>query len=1116
MSHTGLPEEPAPLRVSEKKQLSHDAYTVGWICVLQCELNAAKALLDEQHEQLPSAAKDDNSYLLGRMAGHNVVIAFTGLGTYGTNAAAQTAVHMVRTFPNIRFGLLAGVGSGAPNRPDQDDPFNDLRLGDVVKNDAEFSIESHLNKPPKVLSKAIELLQSEHDFGEGHMLHYIHQVALKAAKLRGLRQYRFPGRDKDQLFNPNYPHASESDCSACDPAQLVERLSRDSDDPIIHYGLIASGNAVLRSAKRRDELRDAWGVLCFEMEAAGLMDNFPCIPYSAVVAAAYAKDLLRVIRPQEIDKLEAITKALEKFLEDFATTGEAVTRIESKITSEEDIRTLEWLTPVNYGLQQSDYFQRRQRETGQWFLNSSQFQEWLQTSQQTLFCQGIPGAGKTILTSIVINDLYTRFDQDSTIGIAYIYCNFQRTDDQQLSAQQQSLPSSVKTLYNSHRAKHTRPSLEEIRGALQSVARMYTRVFLVIFALQHATKANFFETSRHIQGIRNQFDESILLDIRAREDDIRQYLEERISGLPSFILKRSDLQKRIVQQIANSTDGMFLLAKLHLDSLQHQPTPKAVLKVLDNLPKGDESLNQTYDETMKRIKNQGLGFQQLALQALSWISCATRQLSTLELQTALAIEKDSCEIDEDNIPEISDIVSACAGLVTVDKKSDIVRLVHYTAQDYFQRTQKDWFPDAQTEITSTCITYLSFHIFNTGVCPTYEAIRERMRRNPLYSYAAEKRGYHAQNADNPNLDINTLFESQLAMEAAWQVCEMSGKILMQPLRASRVTGLHLAAFFGLQDLAEKLIYKYGPNPLTDSMETPLSLAVKTGYEAIVKLLLENGADVDSKDAFDRTPLIKAPINGHEAIFQLLLKRGADFDSKDKDGWTALIYAAVHGHEAIVELLLENEADLESKNEDGRTALIHAAISGWEGVVKLLLENGADLDIRDIYNRTAFIYAVISGHEAIAKLLLQNGADANLKNEYDRTLLLENGAHLEAKDKNGWTALFYAVEHGYEAAAKLLLENGADLELKDEDGRPAFFYAVRNSHEAIVQLLLDNGADLWLVDEYNWSPLDLVVIRGLKAINKLPAGKSLGSKRSVPEMETYRERVSSFSSWDGFE
>ncbi|KAJ4855375.1 ankyrin repeats (3 copies) domain-containing protein [Trichoderma breve] len=912
MSHAGLLEEPRPFGVSEKKQLSHDAYTVGWICVLQCELNAAKALLDEQHEQLPSAAKDDNSYLLGH---------------YGTNAAAQTAVHMIRTFSNIRFGLLVGVGGGAPNRPDPDDPFNDLRLGDVVvgvakgshggvlqydmgkwKNDTDFPIESHLNKPPKVLSKAIELLQSEHDFGEGHMSHYIHQMALKAAKLRGLRQYRFPGRDKDQLFSPAYRHVSEADCLVCDPAQLVERLPRDSDDPIVHYGLIASGNAVLRSAKRRDELRDAWGVLCFEMEAAGLMENFPCIvirgicdysddhknkvwqPYSAVVAAAYAKDLLRVIQPQEVENMDAIKKPLEKLFENFATTREAVKRIESKITSKEDIEILEWLTPVNYGLQQSDCFQRRHPGTGQWLLNSAEYQEWLHTSQQTLFCQGIPGSGKTILTSM------------------------------------------------------------------------------------STAKAKIFATARHIQDIRNEFDGSILLEIH---------------------------------QIANAVDGMFLFAKLHLDSLQHKPTPKAIFQALDNLPKGNEGLNETYGETMRRIRNQGQEFQQLALRALAWITCAMRQLSTFELQTALAVEKDSSEMDEDNIPEIEDIVSACAGLVTVDKNSNIVRLVHHTTQEYFQRTQKDWFPDAQNEITSACITYLSFDIFSTGF-------------NPLYSYAAENWGHHARDSINLDLTANALFKSQSRMEAAW---------------ANWVTELHLTAYFGLEDFTKQLICEYDINSLTGLLETPLSLSARNGHGGIVKLLLEVGADVESKD-----------INGQ----------------------TALTHAARNGYETIVKLLLMNGADVESEDETGWTVLMHAAMSGYEVIVKLLLQTGANFTPRDAHGQTALTHAAMYNHEAVVKLLLKNGAG------------------LESKDEYGQTALTHVARNGYEAIVKLLLEAGADLESKDIDGQTALMHAANSGHEATVKMLLEKGADIESVDEYGWTALGLATMRGHPAIIKLLA------------------------------
>ncbi|KAK6512585.1 hypothetical protein TWF481_001469 [Arthrobotrys musiformis] len=323
------------------KKLKHEDYAIGWTTVLETELNASRLLLDEEHEPLLPTENDDNSYILGRIGAHNVAITFAGV--YGTNAAAHTVSNMLRTFPNIRFGLLVGVGGAAPGPPNLDDPSQDIRLGDIVvgepkgnhggvlqydvgkwDNEEEFTIKSHLQTPPNLLLKAVRLLKSDHSFHEGEINQYIQDTMRKASSLPKLKGCRFPGYDQDKLFEANHRHVRGlgNDCSNCDSKMMVRRSQRGSEHiPEVHYGLIASSNTVMKSAEYRDKLRNRWNVSCFEMEAAGLMDNFPCVairgisdysdshkshlwqPYAAIVAAAYAKDLLRVIRAHEVTAL---------------------------------------------------------------------------------------------------------------------------------------------------------------------------------------------------------------------------------------------------------------------------------------------------------------------------------------------------------------------------------------------------------------------------------------------------------------------------------------------------------------------------------------------------------------------------------------------------------------------------------------------------------------------------------------------------------------------------------------------------------------------------------------------------------------------------------------------
>ena len=278
-----------------------------------------------------------------------------------------------------------------------------------------------------------------------------------------------------------------------------------------------------------------------------------------------------------------------------------VNKLYNRQLDQEHHDILDWLTPIDYASQQHDYLTRRQPATGQWLLDSAEYQTWVPTSQQTLFCPGIPGAGKTILTSIVIDHLSTRFQDDAGIGIAYVYFNYKQNVDKQnvdkqnvdnllsrllkqLSQKRPSLPDSVKALYDQHhqRNKRTRPSIDELSRALQSVAAMYSRVFIIvdaldecqasdgcrarflseIFNLQVKYGTNIFATSRFIPEITEKFNGSTLLEIRARDEDVRKYLDGRISQSESKFLK--SYHEEIKAEITKAVDGMYVPSYIDL------------------------------------------------------------------------------------------------------------------------------------------------------------------------------------------------------------------------------------------------------------------------------------------------------------------------------------------------------------------------------------------------------------------------------------------------------------------------------------------------------------------------------------------------------------------------
>lgn len=313
------------------RSLSHHDYTIAWISALPTEMAVAEAMLDERYPDLPTPQNDDNTYIFGRVNTHNIIIACLPAGVYGTTSAATIASQIRSTFPSLRFGLMVGIGGGVPRA------HADIRLGDVVVSkptghfggviqydygkalsDGRFERIGMLNKPPLVLLTATSRLQAAHMLRPSRIPEVISDMVIKYPAMKD--QFTYPSNAQDLLFDSEYDHHGNSGdtCANCDTSRQVNRVARVSHDPAIHYGLIGSANQVIKDGRIRETLAQDLGILCFEMEAAGLMDNFPCLvirgicdyadshkhkqwqPYAAATAAAYAKELLSVIQTNQV------------------------------------------------------------------------------------------------------------------------------------------------------------------------------------------------------------------------------------------------------------------------------------------------------------------------------------------------------------------------------------------------------------------------------------------------------------------------------------------------------------------------------------------------------------------------------------------------------------------------------------------------------------------------------------------------------------------------------------------------------------------------------------------------------------------------------------------------
>ncbi|KAK7890413.1 hypothetical protein LTR67_008299 [Exophiala xenobiotica] len=325
--------------------LSIEDYHVGWVCALPKELIAARAMLDEEHEQYKSQVPhDNNNYMLGRIHGHNIVIACPPAGVYSTVSAAAVANNMLRTFSAIRFGLLVGIGGGIPNLV----RGVDIRLSDVVVSqpdgthggvvqydlrkslgDSVFERKGSLGSPPTVLLTALTNLQSRHQLYGNQISGTLSKMIQRLPRLVKV-SYMHPGPETDVLYCSNVEgHQEGNYCTKCQNG-IIDREPREGHSPKVHYGVIASGDQLIKNEIQRDRLGLELGAICVEMEAAGLIDDFPCIAirgicdyadthkndvwqnYAAATAAAFTKELLLSVEPAEVNTIKPATEVMSE------------------------------------------------------------------------------------------------------------------------------------------------------------------------------------------------------------------------------------------------------------------------------------------------------------------------------------------------------------------------------------------------------------------------------------------------------------------------------------------------------------------------------------------------------------------------------------------------------------------------------------------------------------------------------------------------------------------------------------------------------------------------------------------------------------------------------------
>ncbi|KAL9133097.1 MAG: hypothetical protein Q9175_005728 [Cornicularia normoerica] len=805
-----------------------------------------------------------------------------------------------------------------------------------------------------------------------------------------------------------------------------------------------------------------------------------------------------------------LSKAIKGDIEDVHKRvnkiGEGVTKLQ---ISEKHDKVRLWLAGPDPSSNYNRALSKRHKGTGSWLLENAVFRDWKQDSGpgSVIWLYGIPGCGKTILCSTILEHVLNNYAQMSNIAVLYFFFDFNDNDKQQhegmirsllsqLSMHCASVSPELETLYSSCMNGGRKPTFEALLETLHQMTTAFENTFIVLDALDECKERP--ELLADIERLVSWEDTDLRILATSRREknisalvnaDIRAYVHDQLQTNKKLQRwqNKLEVQMEIEETLMKKANGMFRWAACQLDSLGICLTLPKLRKALAALP---STLNDTYARILCNIDPD---YQQNALHLLQWLTFSVRPLHLEEIAEVVAVDiNDTPQFDpERRLPDPRDVLEICSSLITVtpwwpsDAKSETrysgssassVSLAHFSVKEYLTsdiirhgqvakyRLQEI---DCHETLAKDCLAYL-FH-FDGISAPRSQVFV----KYPLARYVVENWTQHARVAEKRD---NTLCRGFFLTKGEafnnWiRLRDPERRFLSSMARPRKdiASSLYYASGAGLLESVKMLLGKGADiNAPGGEFGSSLIFALTGGYTEIVQLLLEKGADINAQDAVYGNALTAASTKGYTEIVQLLLKKGANINAQDAVYGNALTAASTKGYTEIVQLLLEKGADINAQDAVYENALTAASTKGYIEIVQLLLEKGADINAQGALYGNALTKASSGGHIEIVQLLLDNGADLNARSEsrHDDALLvaigkgdevlaqllIENGADVTGRD----SPLAKASYHGLQRVVELVLDKNIHVDIQDEYYSRALAAATRGGQRKMVQILLDKG------------------------------------------------------------